>query len=122
MTDQAEEIRRRLEAHAQGKTPPPTSKQSDPSPPSSFQPSIPAHQNPVMAETARQRKMEAAIADISRAQPVVVVDVKIKFWSLVVLMIKVAFAAIPAAIIIWIISLLIIGVIGLIGGGFHHPA
>ena len=81
MPDQAEEIRRRLEAHAQGKTPPPPSQQPDPSLPSSFQPSIPAHQNPAMAETARQRKMAAAIEDTSRAQPVVVVDVKIKFWS-----------------------------------------
>lgn len=115
--DQAEEIRRRLEAHAQGKTPPPTSKQSDPSPPSSFRPPIPAHQNPVMAETARQRKMEAAIEDTSRAQPVVVVDVKIKFWSLVVLMIKVAFAAIPATIIVAMIWAFIVG---LLSGLFHR--
>lgn len=117
MPDQAEEIRRRLEAHAQGKTPPPPSQQPDPSLPSSFQPSIPAHQNPAMAETARQRKMAAAIEDTSRAQPVVVVDVKIKFWSLVVLMIKVAFAAIPATIIVAMIWAFFVG---LLSGLFHR--
>jgi hypothetical protein len=117
MPDQAEEIRRRLEAHAQGKTPPPPSQQPDPSLPSSFQPSIPAHQNPAMAETARQRKMAAAIEDTSRAQPVVVVDVKIKFWSLVVLMIKVAFAAIPATIIVAMIWAFFAG---LLSGLFHR--
>lgn len=117
MPDQADEIRRRLEAHAHGKTPPPPSQQPDPSPPSSFQPSIPAHQNPAMAETARQRKLEAAIEDTSRAQPVVVVDVKIKFWSLVVLMIKVAFAAIPATIIVAMIWAFLAG---LLSGLFHR--
>ena len=119
MTDQAEEIRRRLEAHAKGESLPQPA--SQPSTPPKFQPPQPTS-NPAILETTRKRKLEAAIEDTSHAQPVVVVDVKIKFWSLVVLMIKVAFAAIPAAIIVWMISFLIISALGLIGGGFHPPA
>ena len=52
---------------------------------------------------------------------VVVTDVKIPFWSMVVLMVKWAIAAIPAVII-----LIVIGAVGsmvmaaIFGGGMHH--
>lgn len=47
-------------------------------------------------------------------QPVTVTDIDIKFWSLVQLLVKLAFAGIPAilivAIIMWGFSLIIAGV------------
>ena len=52
---------------------------------------------------------------------VVVTDVKIPFWSMVVLMVKWAIAAIPALVI-----LLVIGAVAsmvsaaIFGGGIHH--
>lgn len=36
-------------------------------------------------------------------QPVVVVDVRMKFWSMVIFMIKLAFASIPAAIVVTVV-------------------
>ncbi len=36
-------------------------------------------------------------------QPVVVVDIRMKFWSMVIFMIKLAFASIPAAIVITVV-------------------
>lgn len=52
---------------------------------------------------------------------VVVTDVKIPFWSMVVLMVKWAIAAIPALIILLVIGGLVSMAIGAIfGGGFHH--
>ncbi len=36
-------------------------------------------------------------------QPVVVVDIRMKFWSMVIFLIKLAFASIPAAIVIIIV-------------------
>ncbi len=36
-------------------------------------------------------------------QPVVVVDIRMKFWSMVIFMIKLAFACIPAAIVITVV-------------------
>lgn len=115
--DQAEEIRRRLEARTGTPVAPATSPSS-----SSFQAEVsPTHHHPAIAETARQRKMEAAIKDPARATPIIVVDVKIKFWSLVVLMIKVAFAAIPAILVTTIITATIWGfVAGLLGGLLHR--
>ena len=114
--DQAEEIRRRLEARTGAPVAP------TPSSSSSFQAEVsPPHHHPAMTETVRQRKMEAAIQDPTRAMPVIVVDVKIKFWSLVVLMIKVAFAAIPAILVTTLITAAIWGfVAGLLGGLFHR--
>lgn len=94
MSDQAEEIRRRLEAKASGQPLPPIT------PPPQQLPTPPPPIQPATAELARKRRLEAAIDDTSRAQAVVVVDVKIKFWSLVVLMVKSAFAAIPALFIV----------------------
>ena len=53
---------------------------------------------------------------------VVVTDVKIPFWSMVVLMVKWAVAAIPALIILLLIgavaSMVISAIFG--GGGVHH--
>ena len=49
-------------------------------------------------------------------QEVVVVDVKIPFWSMVVLMVKWAIAAIPAAIILFLLVAILISVFA---GTFH---
>jgi len=47
---------------------------------------------------------------------VVVVDIKIPFWSMVVLLVKWAFAAIPAVIIVFAV----VGALSaLLGGVFH---
>ncbi len=52
---------------------------------------------------------------------VVVTDIKIPFWSMVVLMVKWAIAAIPAVIILMILMALITLVLGMIPGpGWHH--
>ena len=52
---------------------------------------------------------------------VVVTDVKIPFWSMVVLMVKWAVAAIPALIILILIGAVASMVISAIfGGGMHH--
>ena len=62
------------------------------------------------------RAVTPSYESLGIAAPVIVVDVKIKFWSLVVLMIKVAFAAIPATLItaaIWAF------VVGFFSGLFH---
>lgn len=55
-------------------------------------------------EGRRQREAEQqrniASRDASAARPVVVVDINISFGSMVMLLVKLAFAAIPAAIIV----------------------
>ena len=52
---------------------------------------------------------------------VVVTDIKIPFWSMVVLMVKWAIAAIPAVIILMILAALISVLLGMIPwGGWHH--
>jgi hypothetical protein len=52
---------------------------------------------------------------------VVVTDVKIPFWSMVVLMVKWAVAAIPALTILLVIGTVASMVIAAIfGGGMHH--
>jgi hypothetical protein len=52
---------------------------------------------------------------------VVVTDIKIPFWSMVVLMVKWAIAAIPAVIILMLLVALISVVLGMIPGpGWHH--
>jgi hypothetical protein len=52
---------------------------------------------------------------------VVVTDVKIPFWSMVVLMVKWAIAAIPALIVLLVIGALASMVIAaMFGGGMHH--
>lgn len=52
---------------------------------------------------------------------VVVTDIKIPFWSMLVLLVKVAIAAIPAFIILLVIgSVLAIVMAAVFGGGMHH--
>jgi hypothetical protein len=52
---------------------------------------------------------------------VVVTDVKIPFWSMVMLMVKWAIAAIPALIILLIIGAVVsMALAALFGGGIHH--
>ena len=52
---------------------------------------------------------------------VVVTDVKIPFWSMVMLMVKLAIAAIPALIILLVIGVVVSMAIAVIfGGGIHH--
>jgi hypothetical protein len=62
--------------------------------------------------------MEATMAD--NAREIVVTDIKIPFWSMVVLMVKWALAAIPAVIILIVIGSVISAVLGsLFGGPFN---
>lgn len=52
---------------------------------------------------------------------VVVVDVKIPFWSMVVLLVKWAIAAIPAVIILFVLGLALSAAVALVtGGGVMH--
>ena len=52
---------------------------------------------------------------------VVVTDVKIPFWSMIVLMVKWAVAAIPALIVLLVIGSVVSMVMAAIfGGGMHH--
>ena len=55
----------------------------------------------------------------------VITDIDIPFWRLVAIIIKWTFAAIPAAIIVWLIMMVIAGVIGSIFGlswMMHRPS
>lgn len=114
MTDQAEDIRRRLEARQGGKpyVPPPSESVSE----SSLVSKPTAPLAPQTQALARRRKVEAAINDIGNAQPVVIVDIKMKFLSMVMFMVKWAFATIPAVIIIAVITWLLFILIGVL---FH---
>jgi len=77
---------------------------------------------------AARAKMAPAVLDAHSkypgAQPVVVVDIKMSFWSMVVFMVKWAFAAIPAILIIAVIGAVLWGfLIGFLGGiGGRAPA
>ncbi|MBE0612354.1 MAG: hypothetical protein IH604_01680 [Burkholderiales bacterium] len=51
---------------------------------------------------------------------VVVTDIKIPFWSMVVLMVKWAIAAIPAVIILMLIGLLVSVVLSMVAGAGWH--
>jgi len=42
-----------------------------------------------------------------------VTDIKMEFWSMIVFMVKLAFASIPAIIITMVISMWILGILGL---------
>lgn len=111
MVDQAEEIRRRLEARSSGNPLPPPP--IPPSTPPVFQPP----EEPVSratSETAHKRKLEAAIENTSLAQPVVVVDINIKFWSMVRLLVTLTFAGIPAMIIVAILVFAFVSILRLI--------
>lgn len=112
MADQAEELRRRLESRG-AKAPDPILDDHAPVPDSFHESTQPPAMSQATAATARKRNMEIAINDISRAQPVVVVDVKIKFLSMVVLMTKMVLAALPAFIIA---NLIVFGLFSALGG------
>ena len=52
---------------------------------------------------------------------VIVTDIRIPFWSMVVLMVKWAIAAVPAVIILMLLGALISFALGMIPGvGWHH--
>lgn len=112
MADQAEELRKRLEARGI-KAPDPIMDDHAPLPDAFRQETVPPAMSPATAAAARKRKMESAIEDISRAQPVVVVDVKIKFLSMVALMTKMVLAALPAFILA---NLIVFGLFSALGG------
>jgi hypothetical protein len=72
------------------------------------------------ALTANQYQQEAEMADTTNT--IVVTDIKIPFWSLVVLMVKWALAAIPAVIILIAIGTVFSALAGfLFGGAFQWP-
>jgi hypothetical protein len=72
------------------------------------------------ALTANQNSKEIEMADPTNT--VVVTDIKIPFWSLVVLMVKWALAAIPAVIILIAIATVASALLGLLfGGAFQWP-
>ncbi|HKA71570.1 MAG TPA: hypothetical protein VKE26_07175 [Xanthobacteraceae bacterium] len=51
-------------------------------------------------------------------QPIVVTDIDIPFWRLVAILIKWAIAAIPAAIVVTVIMMIISGLFMLLGAGW----
>jgi hypothetical protein len=55
------------------------------------------------------------MADGTNRQEVIVVDLKMSFWSMVVFMVKWAIAAIPAIIILAVIATLVAMVLGGVG-------
>lgn len=61
-----------------------------------------------VSEGRRERELEQKRIEeahsVSAARPVVVVDIKMGFWSMVIFMVKWAFASIPALIIIFLIG------------------
>ena len=52
-------------------------------------------------------------------QPVVITDIHIPFWSMVVFLVKVAIAAIPAILILWVLAAVLGGILAGIFAGFH---
>ncbi|WP_312388384.1 hypothetical protein [Stutzerimonas nitrititolerans] len=56
--------------------------------------------------------VEVATRGLNGAQPVVVVDVQMRFWSMVVFMVKWSLAAIPALLILMFIVAAIVSVAG----------
>lgn len=59
------------------------------------------------------------MADGTNRQEVVVVDLKMSFWSMVVFMVKWAIAAIPAIIILAVIGTLVAIVLGGVGSSLR---
>ncbi|HRF45376.1 MAG TPA: hypothetical protein PLD30_14245 [Candidatus Competibacteraceae bacterium] len=109
--DQAEEIRQRLEARRAGSTyiPPPELPEPPPERNLSGKPAeYSAQPSPVTPVLSAPKKTKEGPSEV------VIIDVQIKFWSLVVLMVKVAFAAIPAMFIVaaiwWVIAFVMVGV------------
>lgn len=59
------------------------------------------------------------MADGTNRQEVVVVDLKMSFWSMVVFMVKWAIASIPALIILAVIATLVAMVLGGVGSSLR---
>lgn len=64
---------------------------------------------------AAEERAKIAARNANAASPVVVTDIEIRFGSLVVLLVKLAFAAIPAAIIVTIIVWGLVSILSLPG-------
>lgn len=94
MTDQADEIRQRLEARQQGVPFAPPQNSESPVSPKPFRPET-------QAALEKRRKLNAALAETAQAQPVVIVDIRMRFWSMAWFMVKWSFATIPALVIIF---------------------
>lgn len=71
-----------------------------------------AQSAPQHAHPAPQRSQPANRISIKNASPVVVVDIEMTFSSMVVFMVKWAFAAIPAVIIIMAIFVVVSSILG----------
>lgn len=102
MIDQAEQLRRRLEARAKGEPLPPI-----PEPDPAFQPP------PLKPESAVQPSETPVFTELKVSGPaqVEVVNINISFLRMVELMVKTAFATIPAALIIAFIWWFVIQII-----------
>lgn len=62
--------------------------------------------------------VEVATRGLDGVQPVVVVDIQMRFWSMMVFMLKWMLAAIPATIAFLVIMAMLIGLFGGLTGGF----
>jgi len=60
------------------------------------------------------------MSEYDERKEVVVVDVRIPFVSMVVLLVKWAIAAIPALVILALLSMLFTGLLGGLSGGMRH--
>lgn len=92
--DQSEQLRQRLEARKNGKPLPPIPKEESAP---AFQP-IPIPKAPQPAPIAITELRSSGSAQVE------VTNINISFWRLVTLMVKIAFASIPAAIIVAFIT------------------
>lgn len=70
-------------------------------------------------EAEQQRNLASRAA--SQAKPVVVIDIRMSFWSMVWFMVKWAIAAIPALIILMIIVSVALGFFTGVAGAFRPP-
>ena len=59
------------------------------------------------------------MADDNNVQRVLVVDIRMSFWSMVVFMVKAAIAAIPALIILGLLGAILAAALGGLGAGMH---
>lgn len=79
-------------------------------------------QRELAARQGASAVVRAAEFDYPGAQPVVVVDIKMGFWSMVIFMVKWAIAAIPALLIIALICIAVFSFIGGFIGGISKYA
>jgi hypothetical protein len=55
--------------------------------------------------------------NVMEGNPVSIIDIRIPFWRLVAFFVKTTIAAIPAAIIVVVIYVLVVGVLAAVFGG-----